>query len=107
MLGAFFWITWTFCTSTDRMNSSYSVFQTGTFWMDGLTSRTLHRTNRRRSLTKNQTNTAVIRNSWKKMDVGNAGSIQTEHLSCLRLTVNKEGGGVGGGGTINSCTVTA
>lgn len=31
------------------------------------------------------------------MDVGNAGSIQTEHLSCLGLTVNKEGGGWGGG----------
>lgn len=55
------------------------------------------------------------------MDAGNAGSIQTEHLSCLGLTVNKDGrcggggggggggkeeGGVGGG-TINSCTVTA
>lgn len=26
------------------------------------------------------------------MDVENAGSIQTEHLPCLGLTVNKEGG---------------
>lgn len=32
------------------------------------------------------------------MDAGNAGSIQTEHLSCLGLTVNKEGRCGGGGG---------